>query len=164
MIEINNTTAYPLDLKKTKFVIEKFLKSYHHRASDFSLAVVGANRMRYLNREFRGLDKTTDVLSFPAAALPGAIGKESGLDRFLGEVIINIAEVKKLSQYRAMFKEIGRDFPGKNTPLGRASDRQYLFYFLLVHGLLHLVGYDDVKDKDRQEMLILGRDFLDKML
>jgi len=48
--------------------------------------------------------------------------------------------------------------------LGRSqiAVRNYIFNFLFVHGLLHLLAYNDEKEKDRLQMLDLGKKFLEK--
>jgi ssRNA-specific RNase YbeY (16S rRNA maturation enzyme) len=61
-------------------------------------------------------------------------------------VIINLEEIKKTTKYIEIFQM-------RQTPTE-------IFYFLLVHGLLHLVGYDDETEVARQEMLRRGANFL----
>ena len=75
-----------------------------------------------------------------------------------GEVIINPQELKRLSKYKEILEFVGLSYPPKN--LKKTED--YLFYFILVHGLLHLIGYDDSEEVDRQQMLSLGKKFLSK--
>ncbi|MFA6995614.1 MAG: rRNA maturation RNase YbeY [Patescibacteria group bacterium] len=160
MIEINNTTRQRINLKKTREIAEKFLRVYKKNNYEVSLAIVGEVRMKYFNQKYRGINKTTDVLSFcgPAAETEGGRASMNRSKKFLGEIIINISETKKLEKYREMFQEInlGTDNRNKNSA--------YLFYFLMVHGLLHLVGYNDDREKERLKMLKLGRDFLEKIL
>ena len=75
--------------------------------------------MRELNRNYRGKDKTTDVLSFPqleGRVMPGGSGN-------LGDIVISPAQARRQAAER---KE-------------RFSDELTL---LLIHGLLHLLGYD----------------------
>lgn len=155
MIEINNTTKYQVDALQIKALGTAFLKAFKQPAADISVAIVGPARMRRLNRDYRGLDKPTDVLSFPASTRSSG---QAGL-AYLGEVIINWQEVEKVNRYRAMLAELA--LPPFRSP---GALKKYLFNFLLVHGLLHLVGYDDSQPDKRREMLILGRDFLRKML
>jgi len=143
MVEINNTTKQKINLAKTKKIVEDFLRVYKRSASEVSIAIVGAGRMRRLNNDYRGIDKTTDVLSFGTEG-----GKTKGADKYLGEVVINIEEVKKVNKYWEVF--------------GAKKPATYIYYFLLVHGLLHLVGYEDDKEIDRQEMLKLGEKFLQR--
>lgn len=79
-------------------------------------------RVRTLNRQYRGLDRVTDVLSFS--------WDEEG---FAGEIFIANPQAKRQSKRfnNNYFNELRR---------------------LIVHGLLHLCGYDHVKSKDREIM------------
>lgn len=141
MLEINNTTKRKINSPKTKKIVEAWLKKNHKNNWLVSLAIVGPSRMRRLNNDYRGIDKTTDVLSFAAT--------KNGLeDSYLGEVVINIEEVDKANKYLDVF--------------GIKKPAEYIFHFLLVHGLLHLIGYNDEKEADRQKMLLLGEDFLNE--
>lgn len=149
MIELVNTTKYPLNRKKIIALSEAFLEHFKNSRVDVSLAIVGASRIKKLNNDYRGFNKTTDVLSFAGAEWEGNL---------LGEVIINPGELKKLSKYKEILIFTGFAYPPKN----RLKAETYLFYFILIHGLLHLIGYDDELEKDRQEMLSLGRNFLTK--
>lgn len=158
MIEINNTTKHRVDRKKIETLVAKFLVVYKQTGREISLAVVGDARMRRLNREYRGTDKATDVLSFPAErmvrrARPGRPSKKSG--QYLGEIIINIQEAHRRTKYRDMLEELPDSVP---------ASADYIFYFLIIHGLLHLVGYDDATEKGRREMLRRGWELLDKTL
>ena len=129
MIEINNKTKSKIGIKLVKGVAQKFLKYYNKSNSELSIAFIGDKAMRRLNKEYRGIDKATDVLAF------------SGEDEFLGEVIINYAQVNRQA------KKFGN------------SVRQELI-FILVHGLLHLLGYDDKTEKGRREMEMLGEEIV----
>lgn len=145
MLEINNTTRQKINRRQLTDIVEKFLRTHKKKSGEVSLAIIGPARMKRLNEDYRGIAKTTDVLSFPNdGSLPS---------KFLGEIIINIEETKKVAKYREMFAEISLDHRGAN----------YILDFLLVHGLLHLLGYDDETEKDRLEMLRLGRDFLKRI-
>jgi probable rRNA maturation factor len=83
---------------------------------DLSVALVSDRRMRALNRQFRGKDQVTDVLSFPADARG-----------FLGDVVIAAGVARKQAQ------------EGGHTI--RTEIR-----VLALHGLLHLLGYDHESD------------------
>ena len=83
---------------------------------EVSVSFVEGEEIRVLNRDFRGVDRVTDVLSFPMDEVYGDF-------RNLGDVIINTAKVK----------EQAREF-------GHSYRRE--FTYLTVHSLLHLVGYD----------------------
>ena len=90
------------------------------RSGKLNLVFVNAKRMRALNKKFRKIDKVTDVLSFGEAAA----------DPQLGEVVICVEQAKQQAKrYKVtLLEEIQR---------------------LLVHGLLHLLGYDHLKRADR---------------
>jgi len=149
MIELINTTKTKINKKKIIAVSEIFLTKFKPIKTDLSIAIVGDWRIRQLNRDYRGLDKTTDVLSFSPAAWE---------NNLLGEIIINPREIKRLAKYKEILELSGFAYPPKNLK----KTENYLFYFILIHGLLHLVGYDDALESDRQVMLKLGRDFLHK--
>lgn len=89
------------------------------RSAEVSVLFVGDRAMRSLNRRYRGKDRTTDVLSF--SFREGAFG---GLrPDLLGDIVISMPVAER--QARAYGETVTREL-----------DR------LLVHGLLHLIGYD----------------------
>lgn len=96
--------------------------------------------MRRLNRQYRGLDKTTDVLSFPLS--------ETGLTKpgdALGDIVISIPRAA------AQAEAYGVSF---NNELLR----------LLLHGLLHLVGYDHEKNAyQKQRMQRKEKELIDAL-
>ncbi|MEY4636427.1 MAG: Endoribonuclease YbeY [Acidobacteriota bacterium] len=87
---------------------------------DVSIAVVSDRRMRALNRQFRGQDAATDVLSFPATHVPG-------VSSFLGDIVIAAGVAARQA------REAGHPV---STELR----------VLALHGLLHLLGYDHDTD------------------
>lgn len=96
-----------------------------------SVALVSDARMRRLNREFRGVDRPTDVLSFPAGPGPGAAGSAR---RDLGDIAIAVGVARRQA------REAGHAF-GTEVRL------------LALHGLLHLLGYDHERDRGRMRRL-----------
>lgn len=100
-------------------------------AGGVTIAVVTDQRMRALNRQFRGVDASTDVLSFPASAKASAraSGPETGED--LGDIAI--ARGVATRQAKAAGHALATEFR-----------------VLALHGLLHLAGYDH--DTDTGEM------------
>ena len=87
---------------------------------DVSIAVVSDRRMRALNRQFRGQDMTTDVLSFPATQMPG-------VSVFLGDIVIASGVARR--QARDAGHPVATELK-----------------VLALHGLLHLLGYDHDTD------------------
>ena len=143
MLEINNTTSEKINNKKLCLIADKFARAYKKKG-DISLAIVGPAQTKSLNRDYRGLDKATDVLSFTEE----------------NEIIINIADTKKPKKYQEMFLEIEMDISTIESDAQKRRLAEYLLYFLFVHGLLHLAGYDDKTETGRLEMIKKGRDFL----
>ena len=86
---------------------------------DLSVAIVSDRRMRALNRQFRGKDKVTDVLSFPSDARG-----------FMGDIVIAAGVSKRQA------REAGHS-------------AQTELRVLALHGLLHLLGYDHEADEGR---------------
>lgn len=86
---------------------------------DVSVAIVSDRRMRALNRQFRGKDKVTDVLSFPS--------DERG---FMGDIVVASGVAKQQA------KAAGHSV-------------QTEIRVLALHGLLHLLGYDHEHDDDK---------------
>lgn len=87
--------------------------------------------MRSLNRQHRGVDRTTDVLSFPQLdGLPFPTGSEL----MLGDIVINLHKAERQA------KEYGVPFYDE---LKR----------LLIHGLLHLLGYDHEQGKEAERKM-----------
>lgn len=148
MTEIINFTKNKVNHKKIGSVVDLFLQVY--RKSDFlvSVALVGDRKIQSLNRKYRGQDKSTDVLSFR---------QEEYMGNILGEVFINLQEVGRVKKFQELLEELK---PEKLRP-NRTQD--FIFYFILTHGLLHLIGYNDDSPKERQQMLGLGKKFMHKL-
>ncbi|WP_137042544.1 rRNA maturation RNase YbeY [Pseudolabrys sp. FHR47] len=105
----------------------EFLKSLPStRGGEVSILLSDDSEVRDINRQFRGLDKPTNVLSFPAANTPATQGH-------LGDIVI---------AYETLRREC------------EAEDRLFLHHLahLTVHGFLHLIGYDHETDAQADEM------------
>lgn len=94
-----------------------------------AIALAGDAAVRVLNRDFRGKDKPTNVLSFPADARATA----PGAPRFLGDIVLARQTVAR--EARAQHK--------------RLADH---VMHLVVHGTLHLLGYDHEVDAEAVRM------------
>lgn len=104
------------------------------------LALADDTEVRRLNRTYRGKDVPTNVLSFPAPPPPVAVdGPEA-----LGDIVLALETV---------VREAGE----QETPLGHHFDH------LVVHGLLHLMGYDHETDDDAREMESLEVEILTEL-
>lgn len=94
---------------------------------EVSVSFVGDEEIRALNRDYRGVDKSTDVLSFPMD------DEFIIVSRILGDVIINTRRVMEQAE-----------------ELGHSDERE--ISYLTVHSILHLLGYDHMDDEDKKEM------------
>lgn len=100
---------------------------------ELSVVVTNDARIQELNREYRGKDYPTDVLSFSQIEGPDGFPLPSDAPRPLGDIVISYDRV------RAQAGEYGH------------SQQRELAY-LTVHGLLHLIGFDHEAEQDRQRM------------
>jgi len=96
--------------------------------------------IRTLNHDWRGIDKPTNVLSFPAVALPG----RGGEPRALGDIAI-------------AYETTRREAETENKPFGHHLSH------LAIHGFLHLIGYDHETDDDAETMEQLERNILARL-
>ena len=83
-------------------------------AGDVELVFVNDDEMRKINREHRGIDKATDVLSFPYEQVPGGL---------MGSVVISTDTASRVA-----------------SELGHSIECEIALLFL--HGILHILGYD----------------------
>jgi len=107
-----------------------------HNVEDYCeviITITDNEQIRELNRDYRGIDTPTDVLSFAYAEAdePEIVGGSSG--RVLGDIIISIDKVR----------EQARDY-------GNSEARE--LSYLAVHGFLHLLGFDHLKSTDKKIM------------
>ncbi len=105
---------------------------------ELSLNLVGAEKMRNLNKKHRNKDKATDVLSFPLLDLDNPISTATPSDDILtlGDIFISlpVARKKAIEEEKTIHEEL---------------------QFLTAHGFLHLLGYDHEKSP-RDEKLMFG--------
>ena len=103
-------------------------------AGSVSVLLAGDEEIRRLNREFRGKDKATDVLSFPA-------GESAGRTKIAGDLAISVETAAREAEKR-----------------GHSLDLE--LRVLLLHGILHLAGYDhetDAGEMERKEIALRKR-------
>jgi len=144
MIEINNTTKSKINKKLIEKVAGKFLSSCRWQKKDLSLAFIGDAKMRQLNLQYRKKDKTTDVLSF--SLLEGKkLNSGPAVKKVLGDVVISVPQAKRQARVA------GKTFKSETA-------------MLLVHGILHLLGYDHRSKHDEKHMFGLQERILRKFV
>lgn len=99
---------------------------------ELTITVVDDKKIRFLNKKYRHKDKVTDVLSFSQKE-GNKIILPKGEEDYLGDMVICYPQV--IRQAKKFKQTISKEFG-----------------LLLIHGFLHLVGYDDKTKKDWQEM------------
>ncbi len=112
---------YQATLKQTGSAEEK----------DASVVLITSEEMKTLNKTYRNIDRSTDVLSF-----------EDESEEYFGDIFINVSAVE--SQAMAYGHTLKREF-----------------CFLVTHGLLHLLGYDHQTESDKKIMFDLQERILD---
>ena len=134
MLEINNLTTTKIDENFLKEIAKIVLKG-EKKEGNISLALIGPNRMRKLNKKYRGKNRVTDVLAFEEKGLtPQPWSQELQKVQGLGEIVICLREVKKNSKRL-------------NEPFEKELARVFL------HGILHLLGYDHEKSEEESEKM-----------
>ena len=123
--------------------------------AEVNLLITDDASIREINREQRGIDAETDVLSFPMVSydVPGdfsllkedsdSFNMETG-ELMLGDIVLSADRIRQQA----------RDY-------GHSEKREYAF--LIVHSMLHLIGYDHIEDEDRAIMEAKQRTIMDDL-
>ena len=127
MIDIDNQTAYAVNEKLLEAILQNLTQK------DIELVVTSNEQIQKINKEYRDIDKPTDVLSFPYEEMPMAP---------LGSIVISIDYVQN-----------------KAKELGHSEDDE--FALLFIHGVLHLLGYDH--ECDNGEMRAMEENLIRKL-
>lgn len=139
-IDIQRATKHPIPVTDDtlRLWIEKTLES-QHQEGELTLRLVDDEEMIYLNQTYRKIPKTTNVLSFPAD-----IPKNITLDcPLLGDIIISPAVLENESQFQ---------------------EKLLIAHWahIVIHGVLHLLGYDHIQPADEEIMQQLEINLLAK--
>ena len=134
--DIEENKSYEELIKK---VLTKCFEEEHLENSHLCITVTLTNpeNIRKINKEYRDIDRATDVLSFPMfekEELDEKIKKNDfEHEDMLGDIIISIERVEEQA------KEYGHSFERELS-------------YMLVHGFYHLMGYDHMEEEDKKEM------------
>ncbi|MGF7086522.1 putative rRNA maturation factor [Kroppenstedtia sanguinis] len=101
--------------------------------AEVAVTIVDHEEIHRLNREFRQVDRPTDVLSFPQWEPGEAWESPEGEPLPLGDIVISLPQAKEQAE-----------------EYGHSLERE--LGFLAVHGFLHLLGYDHGTDEEEEEM------------
>jgi probable rRNA maturation factor len=130
----NSQRRIPVPLRTLIRTAERALRAVGREGSRVDIALVDDREIRRLNRAFRGVGRRTDVLAFPLeiAEVPGGL---------VGQIVISVETARRQS------RRLG-------VPLDLELE------LLVVHGILHLVGYDDRDPTEAHLMHRRERDIL----
>lgn len=142
-ITFNNETKEIMDealQEEIRHYIQKTLTAedvdWERLPLEISHTLVEPEQIRELNRDYRGIDRETDVLSFPMLNFPedeDRLHVDSVIPILLGDIVINPAQAHKQGD------EYGTGFKREMC-------------YLTVHSVLHLLGYDHMEEEDKKAM------------
>ena len=101
---------------------------------EISLILVDEKEIQRINREYRKIDKVTDVISFAEIDDENSFDFLEDEDIYLGDIFINVKRVYSQA------KDYGHSFKRE-------------FVFLFIHGVLHCLGYDHIEKDDELKMI-----------
>ncbi|MGM9834881.1 MAG: rRNA maturation RNase YbeY [Bacilli bacterium] len=136
--EINDNGLYK-DYEYLDGVIKKTLKHESVENATFSIIFVDEEEIQKINREYRNIDRVTDVISFAFEDNDNLLYNDI---RVLGDIFICIPRMKDQA-----------------IEYGHSEKRELAF--LTVHGLLHLLGYDHMTKEDEVKMFAVQELILD---
>ncbi|MCI0377058.1 MAG: rRNA maturation RNase YbeY [Gemmataceae bacterium] len=122
-----------IDRRRLREIAQLVLAGENHTDYEISLAFVDNPTIHRLNKQFLEHDEPTDVLSFPLS--------EPNAKKLAGELVIGV--------------EVAQEHARE-----RGHDVQAELALYVVHGLLHLCGYDDKSEKSAKEMRLRERQYL----
>ena len=125
----NEVRGSGVDARALKRTMQSLLSAVDERDASISVTLVDDPAIQSINRDHRGKDKPTDVLSFPLE--PWDV--DGTQERMLGDIVISIDTARRqAADYDATL--------------------QNEIYRLLIHGLLHVMGHDHMEPEERAEM------------
>ena len=140
MFNIFNETSEKIkELETLNDYVNHVVKELELAKCEFNIIIVDNKKIHEINKEYRGIDSETDVISF---AMEDNMDIEYDDFRLLGDIYISIDRV------HSQAKEYGH------------SDLREIC-FLATHGILHLLGYDHMEPEDEKEMFKLQEELLD---
>ena len=137
---ITNEYGYDKDYQFLDKVIKDTMELEKVENANFSIVLVGNEKIQEINKNYRGIDRVTDVISFAFEDNPNMRYNNM---RFLGEIYICIPRMQEQA-----------------VLYGHSEIRELAF--LTVHGLLHLLGYDHQTKEEEEVMFKKQEEVLDK--
>jgi len=137
---VNRQRLARIDARRVASLVDTTLAAIGRAEVNLTVAFVRDRVIRDLNRKFRGNDRVTDVLSFPAEDERGHASEVSffgsGVSAFLGDIVVSTDTALKQAD-----------------TAGHSFEREV--NELVIHGVLHLCGYDHETDRGQMNRLEL---------
>lgn len=135
---VNRQRLARINADRIASLADSTLGAVGREGTTLSVVLVRDRTMRDLNRRYRNQDQPTDVLSFPAGDRLDSANQDCVIDEamFLGDIVVSVDTAREQA------KEAGHSF-------GRELDE------LVMHGVLHLCGYDHESDSGEMNRLEL---------
>ncbi|GAB6190150.1 rRNA maturation RNase YbeY [Marinitoga arctica] len=123
----NEQSIKKIEIEKIKNITRNILlKEVGDGNYDINILITDNSTIQKYNKDFRKKEEPTDVLSF-----------EYGLDEeIIGDIIISVEKIEEQAP------DFGNSFEDE-------------FFYILIHGILHICGYDHIEDKDKKIMFSL---------
>lgn len=144
MLELDITydvemTEY-LEEENIRVFVENIINNEKDKNGSYyvSLMVTNNEVIHQINKEYRNVDRPTDVISFAYNET-----ENIGPVEIIGDIIISIDKVKEQAE-----------------SFGHSEKRE--FYYLLAHGMLHILGYDHIEDDEKKIMREKEEKYLEK--
>ena len=134
MIEIiNETKNYKINNSAIKKIVQDILNKEKAENQDVTIKLCTDNEIKKAHKKYFNQDTVTDVISFPMNS-----------DGYLGDILVS------LDRASAVAPEFGNNF-------------QQEFILYIIHGILHLLGYDDIDHKDKDIIKKKEQEYLGKI-
>lgn len=139
-IQIKTTTRPEVKREMLIFAVSTALTTMNEESVDITLRLTSDDEVRQLNRDFRNLDESTDVLSFNQDLIDPQSGR-----RYLGDIVISLDRAVQQA-------------PENNHSIDEECA------LLAIHGTLHLLGFDHAQELDREKMWKMQEEIFRKVI
>ena len=147
-VEVNNKSWHKKIKNPKKYFIKKLkkisniIKFFKGKNITFTILLTNSFGMKKLNKKFRNINKPTDVLSFPFFSLKN-LKKNKQKKLYIGDIAASYEIINSRSKEKNFFLEFDK---------------------VWIHGLLHLIGYNHVRNKDYFKMSKIEKKILNSII
>lgn len=140
------TEGFPKELEEVmeKIALDSLQYEGFQEECEISISIVDNEEIHQINKQFRGIDRPTDVLSFPQLTFEEGeiMDRNENGEVVLGDIIISLERAREQAE-----------------EYGHSLKREIAF--LTAHSMLHLLGYDHMEPEEEKEMFAKQREILE---